>query len=104
MEIEVGRYYQDGDGQIVKVLAREQKQMLPPMDENGHLDLDPAHAVLVESFRCWDYEGDDYYVLPTGQACHTWKGEGDQSIYSVPTYSSLQDLVKEADPDDIEEE
>jgi len=104
MEIETGRYYQDGDGQIVKVLEREQKQMLPPMDANGHLDTDPAHAVMVDSFRCRDYEGYDFYALPTGQICQVWKGEGGQPVYSLPAYPSRGDFVKEADPEDIERE
>lgn len=83
-----------------KVLTREQKQMLPQMD--AHLDTDPAHAVLVDCFRCRPYDGEDFYVLPTGQACDIWKGK-ESSVYSLPAYPSLADLVKESDPEDIEE-
>lgn len=104
MEIKAGHYYQDGNGQIVKVLGREQVQMLPPMDKQGHLDTDPGHAVMVDSFRCRDYEGYDFYALPTGQVCQMWKGKGGQPVYSLPAYPSPSDFVKEADPEDIERE
>jgi hypothetical protein len=104
MEIKVGHYYQDGNGQVVKVLEREQKQMFPPTDEKGHLETDPAHMVTVDCFRCRDYEGYDFYALPTGQMCQMWKGEGGQPVYSLPAYPSHSDFVKEADPKDIERE
>jgi hypothetical protein len=101
MNIEIGHYYQDGNGDTIKVLAREQKQMLPQMDERGHLDTDPAHAVLVDCFRCRPYNGDDFYVLPTGQACDVWKGK-DGAVYSLPVHPSFSDLIKESDPEDID--
>lgn len=103
MQLEIGHYYQDGDGDTIKALVREQRQMLPAMDEKGHLDTDPAHTVLVDCFRCRNYDGDDFYVLPTGQACQVWKGE-DGPVYSLPAYPTPADLVKESELEDIDAE
>jgi hypothetical protein len=98
MDIEVGHYYQDGNGKVVKVLEHAQLKMHPQINREGHLDTNPENMITVEGFNCRDDEGNDFFALANGQLPQMWKDEKEQPVYSLPAYPSSYDLVKEVDP------
>jgi hypothetical protein len=93
--LEVGHHYQNSLGETIKVLARTQKDMLPPADTLVHLDTDPASLLTRDCFLCRDNEGNDFYALANGQTCGVWKGGNGESLYSLPGYGTPLDAILE---------
>ncbi len=113
MQLEIGHYYQNRAGKIVKIVAEEQKPMRA-RTEQFWTDLhagkirpeadDQEWKPATDCYLCWPGgEEDDYYVLASGQACEPYKlvsGDPLRWAYPLPEAENQADLVREVFPKD----